>query len=109
MDENFEVEVPCDFLCPISLQLMKDPVTLITYDRDNIEKWLFSFNNKTCPVINQQYLTPNHTLRRLIQSWCNITPIQNSNPQPPLSSKLIPRMPPKASILRFSKGVTCGE
>ncbi|CAI8583665.1 unnamed protein product [Vicia faba] len=79
MDE-IEINVPSHFLCPISLQLMKDPVTLstgITYDRNNIEKWLFSFQNKTCPVTKQTLLqtdlnnvTPNHTLRRLIQSWC---------------------------------------
>ncbi|CAA0810724.1 plant U-box 24 [Striga hermonthica] len=37
-----EIEVPQYFLCPISLQIMKDPVTTvtgITYDRDCIEKW----------------------------------------------------------------------
>lgn len=81
MDE-IEIDVPSHFLCPISLQLMKDPVTVstgITYDRDNIEKWLFSFQNKTCPVTKQTLLetdlnnlTPNHTLRRLIQSWCTL-------------------------------------
>ncbi|CAK8535464.1 unnamed protein product [Lathyrus sativus] len=83
MDEiEIEIDVPSHFLCPISLQLMKDPVTVstgITYDRDNIEKWLFSFQNKTCPVTKQTLLetdlnnlTPNHTLRRLIQSWCTL-------------------------------------
>ncbi|XP_045805583.1 E3 ubiquitin-protein ligase PUB23-like [Trifolium pratense] len=77
-----EIHVPSHFLCPISLQLMKDPVTLstgISYDRENIEKWLFSFQNKTCPVTKSSLLetdlnnlTPNHTLRRLIQSWCTL-------------------------------------
>ena len=36
-----EVEVPCYFLCPISLSIMRDPVTLptgITYDRDGIKR-----------------------------------------------------------------------
>jgi len=76
------IDVPSHFLCPISLQLMKDPVTLstgITYDRENIEKWLFSFQNNTCPVTKQTLLEtdlnnliPNHTLRRLIQSWCTL-------------------------------------
>jgi hypothetical protein len=73
-----EIDVPPFFLCPISLELMKDPVTVstgITYDRENIEKWLFSGKNNTCPVTKQPLsadydLTPNHTLRRLIQSWC---------------------------------------
>ncbi|GLU19112.1 hypothetical protein SLE2022_353780 [Rubroshorea leprosula] len=74
-----DVEIPAHFLCPISLQLMRDPVAVatgITYDRDNIEKWLFSCKNKTCPVTKQVLsdsdLTPNHTLRRLIGSWCTL-------------------------------------
>ncbi|CAL9110271.1 unnamed protein product [Musa acuminata var. zebrina] len=71
------VEIPSYFLCPVSLQLMKDPVTLstgITYDRDSIERWIFAARKTTCPVTNQTLpdceLTPNHTLRRLIQAWC---------------------------------------
>ncbi|KAM7505060.1 hypothetical protein LguiB_003964 [Lonicera macranthoides] len=58
---------------------MKDPVTLstgITYDRDSIEKWIFSRGNNICPVTKQvlpdSELIPNHTLRRLIQSWCTL-------------------------------------
>jgi hypothetical protein len=38
-----EIEIPPYFLCPISFQIMKAPVstvTGITYDRENIEKWL---------------------------------------------------------------------
>lgn len=73
-----EIEVPSHFLCPISMQLMKDPVivsTGITYDREHIEKWLLTCKNKFCPVTKQALSedtdpTPNHTLRRLIQSWC---------------------------------------
>ncbi|KAK4784126.1 hypothetical protein SAY86_018494 [Trapa natans] len=73
-----EVDVPPYFICPISLEIMKDPVTVttgITYDRDSIEMWLSNPKNVTCPVTKQvipsdSELTPNHTLRRLIQSWC---------------------------------------
>lgn len=72
------LEVPEYFICPISLQIMKDPVTAttgITYDREWIERWLFNLKNETCPVTKQSLattseLTPNHTLRRLIQQWC---------------------------------------
>ncbi|KAK1389718.1 RING-type E3 ubiquitin transferase [Heracleum sosnowskyi] len=74
-----EIEVPSFFVCPISLEIMKDPVVLstgITYDRVSIEKWIFSRKNNTCPVTKQLLtdaeLTPNHTLRRLIQAWCTL-------------------------------------
>ena len=73
-----DIEVPKFFVCPISLQIMKDPVTTITgitYDRESIEHWLFTSQNTACPVTKQPLqkdldLTPNHTLRRLIQAWC---------------------------------------
>ncbi|XP_010254086.1 PREDICTED: E3 ubiquitin-protein ligase PUB23-like [Nelumbo nucifera] len=71
-------EVPSFFVCPISLQLMKDPVTIstgMTYDRESIHRWFFYYNNNTCPVTKQlltdQSLTPNSTLLRLIESWCH--------------------------------------
>ncbi|KAF6138744.1 hypothetical protein GIB67_040876 [Kingdonia uniflora] len=75
-----EIDVPPYFLCPISLEIMRDPVTLstgITYDRENIEKWVFFDKNGTCPVTKQVLLDtgiliPNHTLRRLIQAWCTL-------------------------------------
>ncbi|CAL0323916.1 unnamed protein product [Lupinus luteus] len=73
---NVEVVIPNHFMCPISLDLMKDPVTLstgITYDRDNMEKW-FDNGNCTCPVTNQIVrnfdMIPNHSLRIMIQDWC---------------------------------------
>ncbi|CAI9265986.1 unnamed protein product [Lactuca saligna] len=78
-DSQTEIEVPSFFVCPISLEIMKDPVTLstgITYDREAIERWLYTRKNCMCPITKQVLtdleLTPNHTLRRLIQSWCTI-------------------------------------
>ncbi|WCJ40116.1 plant U-box 24 [Euphorbia peplus] len=75
-----DIEIPKYYLCPISLQIMKDPVTTITgitYDRESIEQWLKTTgkNSPTCPVTNQPLptdsgLTPNHMLRRIIQAWC---------------------------------------
>ncbi|KAF3444262.1 hypothetical protein FNV43_RR13952 [Rhamnella rubrinervis] len=70
------VTIPMHFRCPITLDLMKDPVTLstgITYDRQSIERWIES-GNQTCPVTNQVLKSfeaiPNHTIRRMIQDWC---------------------------------------
>ena len=96
-----EIDVPAHFLCPISMQLMRDPVTLstgITYDRDNIERWLFSCKNNTCPVTKQvlcdtELLIPNHTLRRLIQAWCTLNASQGieriPTPKPPVDKAQI--------------------
>lgn len=74
--EPAELVTPTHFRCPISLDVMKDPVTLstgITYDRENIETWIEG-GNKTCPMTKQPLRTldpvPNHTLRRMIQDWC---------------------------------------
>ncbi|KAJ7565803.1 hypothetical protein O6H91_02G076000 [Diphasiastrum complanatum] len=73
--EELPVSVPTHFRCPISLDLMKDPVSLctgVTYDRSSIIRWLEAGHN-TCPATMQTLtnpdLTPNHTLRRLIQRW----------------------------------------
>ncbi|XP_022762341.1 U-box domain-containing protein 26-like [Durio zibethinus] len=70
------VQVPYHFRCPISLELMRDPVTVSTgqtYDRTSIESWVAT-GNSTCPVtrapLSDFTLIPNHTLRRLIQDWC---------------------------------------
>ncbi|CAL5029160.1 unnamed protein product [Urochloa decumbens] len=85
-----EVEVRCYFLCPISLDMMRDPVTIpsgITYDRDGIERWLLTAG--TCPLTKQPVPagsdpTPNHTLRRLIQSWCALHGVERvPTPKPP--------------------------
>ncbi|XP_008796330.2 E3 ubiquitin-protein ligase PUB23-like [Phoenix dactylifera] len=69
-------EAPPLFRCPISMELMEDPVTIstgVTYERKNIEKWLFTYKKSTCPATMQCLrnldLTPNHTLKRLITSW----------------------------------------
>jgi len=89
-------EVPHYFLCPISLEVMRDPVTLatgITYDRASIERWLFSDGHATCPVTRRALApeemdaTPNHTLRRLIQAWCAAHQVERfPTPRPPLDS-----------------------
>ncbi|KAJ0987576.1 hypothetical protein J5N97_005932 [Dioscorea zingiberensis] len=76
-EPELELATPTHFRCPISLELMKDPVTVstgITYDRQSIERWL-DMGHSTCPVTNQSLggeleLIPNHAIRRMIQDWC---------------------------------------
>lgn len=71
-----DVNVPTDFRCPISLDMMRDPVVISTgqtYDRVSITLWIESGHN-TCPKTGQtlanQELIPNHALRNLIAMWC---------------------------------------
>ncbi|XP_077246322.1 plant U-Box 15 [Tasmannia lanceolata] len=68
--------IPNDFLCPISLEIMTDPVIVATgqtYERSSIQKWLDS-NHRTCPKTGQTLvhllLAPNYALRNLISQWC---------------------------------------
>lgn len=75
VEELENIEVPSVFICPISLEPMRDPVTLCTgqtYERSNILKW-FSLGHFTCPTTMQELwddsITPNNTLHQLIYSW----------------------------------------
>ncbi|XP_058085483.1 E3 ubiquitin-protein ligase PUB23-like [Magnolia sinica] len=81
------MEIPLYFRCPISMELMKEPVTIstgVTYERKNIEKWFYSYKKKTCPATMQLLdtfdLTPNHTLKRLILSWQDHDSPSSSSP-----------------------------
>ncbi|MQL93944.1 hypothetical protein Taro_026594 [Colocasia esculenta] len=78
-------EAPLFFRCPISMEIMQDPVTVstgVTYERKNIHKWLFTYKKKTCPATMQRLdtidLIPNHTLHRLINSWSELGPASQS-------------------------------
>ncbi|KAK7260146.1 hypothetical protein RIF29_25946 [Crotalaria pallida] len=74
--QPLEVVVQADFRCPISLELMRDPVVVATgqtYDRDSIKLWMDSGHN-TCPktgqTLSHMELIPNHALRNMIALWC---------------------------------------
>lgn len=71
-----EAVIPPDFRCPISLDLMRDPVVVATgqtYDRDSIKLWIDS-GHATCPKTGQTLahteLVPNLGLKNLIAMWC---------------------------------------
>ncbi|XP_010245268.1 PREDICTED: U-box domain-containing protein 28-like [Nelumbo nucifera] len=91
------ITVPSFFKCPISLDVMKSPVSLstgVTYDRSSIQKWLDSGNN-TCPatmqVLQSKDFVPNHTLHRLIQIWSDNLPntTSSSSDASPATSPLL--------------------
>ncbi|WOK99842.1 hypothetical protein Cni_G08554 [Canna indica] len=83
-----DIVVPMDFRCPISLELMRDPVVVATgqtYDRESIVRWIGS-GHLTCPNSGQALahveLVPNRALRNLIARWCrdNSIPFDESDP-----------------------------
>ena len=64
---------PVEMQCPISHEIMKDPVLCAdghTYERSCIEEWMK--HNVTSPLTGKELastnLVPNHALRSLIQS-----------------------------------------
>ncbi|KAL8526499.1 hypothetical protein ACS0TY_015630 [Phlomoides rotata] len=71
-----EANIPADFRCPISLDLIRDPVVVSTgqtYDRSSIILWIES-GHATCPKTGQTLthtqLIPNLSLKNLIALWC---------------------------------------
>lgn len=108
------LDPPPYFLCPISFQIMKDPVTVasgITYDRESIEKWLLSHKHNTCPVshivLSHFHITPNHTLRRVIQAWCTLNASKGveriPTPKPPVDREQVVRILAHANLSPFSQ------
>ncbi|KAB2096411.1 hypothetical protein ES319_A01G107000v1 [Gossypium barbadense] len=68
--------IPHEFLCPITLEIMRDPVIVAsgqTFERESIQKW-FDSNNRTCPKTRQTLahlsVAPNYALKNLITQWC---------------------------------------
>lgn len=85
--------IPDDFRCPISLELMKDPVIVSTgqtYERSCIQKWLDA-GHKTCPKTQQTLLhtalTPNYVLKSLIGLWCESNGVELPKQQGACRSK----------------------
>ncbi|XP_071720719.1 U-box domain-containing protein 9-like [Rutidosis leptorrhynchoides] len=76
MNLDDTVSFPPEFSCPLSNEIMRDPVIVSTgktYDRCSIQKWLKA-GNRTCPktqqVLSHTVLTPNHLVRDMITQWC---------------------------------------
>ncbi|KAJ4827907.1 E3 ubiquitin-protein ligase pub1 [Turnera subulata] len=86
--------IPDEFRCPISLDLMRDPVIVAsghTYDRNSIAEWINS-GHHTCPKSGQRLihmaLIPNYALKSLLQQWCEENNIPLADYTPSSSSKL---------------------
>ncbi|XP_027330609.1 U-box domain-containing protein 4-like isoform X2 [Abrus precatorius] len=88
---SIPVLVPADFCCPLSLELMTDPVIVAsgqTYERTFIKKWI-DLGLTVCPKTRQTLahtnLIPNYTVKALIANWCEtnnvklVDPIKSTN------------------------------
>ncbi|KAB2022872.1 hypothetical protein ES319_D07G242700v1 [Gossypium barbadense] len=87
--EHFEptsgILIPPHFVCPLSFELMMDPVIVAsgqTYDRASIQKW-FDSGLTICPKTRQTLkhtnLTPNSTVKAMLANWCDKNNLQLSN------------------------------
>lgn len=99
-----------DFRCPISLELMTDPVTVSTgqtYDRVSIQKWLKS-GNFVCPKTGEKLrsteLVPNTSLKKLIQQFCEeygVSLSKSSKNNRDISRTILPGSPANAAAIKF--------
>ncbi|CAD7949138.1 unnamed protein product [Amoebophrya sp. A120] len=88
-DEVEEEDHPSEFLCPISRELMADPVVAEdgqTYDRQSIQDW-FSLGHSSSPVTREEIspnnLIPNRAVRSLIEDYCEKKGIAKPIPPAP--------------------------
>ena len=81
---EFDADPPTDYLCPIMLTLMTDPVICVgdghTYSRVGITTWLKAGNHrspKTNEVMTDTRIVPTHLLRGQILEWAGQHRIDN--------------------------------
>uniref|UniRef100_A0A6V7QS59 RING-type E3 ubiquitin transferase n=1 Tax=Ananas comosus var. bracteatus TaxID=296719 RepID=A0A6V7QS59_ANACO len=73
---SIEMSIPDEFRCPITLDLMRDPVIVSsghTYDRSSITRWLDS-GRHSCPKSGKRLIhtavIPNYAVKGLMEQWC---------------------------------------
>ncbi|XP_019157789.1 PREDICTED: U-box domain-containing protein 4-like [Ipomoea nil] len=80
------VQIPADFCCPLSLELMTDPVIVAsgqTYERNFIRRWIdlgLTVCPKTRQTLTHTNLIPNYTVKALIANWCEMNNIKLPDP-----------------------------
>ncbi|XP_010913578.1 U-box domain-containing protein 19 [Elaeis guineensis] len=100
-----------DLWCPISLELMMDPVTVATgqtYDRASIIRW-FKAGYLTCPVTGERLdsteLVPNSAIRKLVVQFCHQNNVPITEPsvkrKRDLSKTASPFSPAGAGAIRM--------
>lgn len=80
------VPIPADFCCPLSLELMTDPVIVAsgqTYERGFIKNWIdlgLTVCPKTRQTLGHTNLIPNYTVKALIANWCEQNNVKLPDP-----------------------------
>lgn len=80
------VPIPPDFCCPLSLELMTDPVIVAsgqTYERAFIKNWIdlgLTVCPKTRQTLSHTNLIPNYTVKALIANWCESNNVKLPDP-----------------------------
>ncbi|KAJ9539823.1 hypothetical protein OSB04_026329 [Centaurea solstitialis] len=97
--QSMVINIPDEYRCPISLDLMRDPVIVAsghTYDRVSIAQWINS-GHHTCPKSGQRLihmaLIPNYALKCLIHQFCQENNIPLTDPATSSSSSDLERSP----------------
>uniref|UniRef100_M4ETP8 RING-type E3 ubiquitin transferase n=1 Tax=Brassica campestris TaxID=3711 RepID=M4ETP8_BRACM len=90
--QTSSVSILADFFCPLSLEVMNDPVIVSsgqTYEKAFIKRWI-DLGLKVCPKTRQTLthttLIPNYTVKALISNWCDTNDV--NLPDPNQSSSL---------------------
>ncbi|OMO52154.1 Armadillo [Corchorus capsularis] len=91
--KSHSLRIPCEFLCPITLDIMSDPVIIAsgqTYERKSIQTW-FDSKHRTCPKTRQTLdhllVAPNFALKNLISQWCEKNNFKLPKKEDPESSQ----------------------
>ena len=81
-------EVPDDYICPITAEIMSDPVSTLdgfTYERTAITEWLRTKDTSpfTGTTLESKSLIPNYSLRSVIRSFVEARVAAAAAPPPP--------------------------
>ncbi|RID46211.1 hypothetical protein BRARA_I02891 [Brassica rapa] len=101
-EDTIVTSVPKDFVCPISLDLMTDPVIVSTgqtYDRTSIARWIEE-GHCTCPKTGQTLMdsriVPNRALKNLIVQWCTASGVAIESEF--VTDSVVSALPTKAAV-----------
>eukprot|EP00964_Phaeocystis_antarctica_P109730 scaffold74165_cov64-Phaeocystis_antarctica.AAC.4 len=74
LEASAVAEVPDDYICPITAEIMTDPVSTadgFTYEREAITEWLRTKDTSpsTGAKLESKALIPNHLVRSLLRAF----------------------------------------